>query len=225
MSLLLTLTLALSPTAHAAAPSLDAPLLQAGSPQVSAGVDAGRVQALAQGRLDAVSRCYRKALAADPSRFGQVAVRLSVQADGSVSASEVAGETLGDADAARCIAGVMGAVQLPAPGAEATVVQPFTMAPAPLTLLRGRLKKNLQACAAGVPAELASQADADPAWSDPELEVLARVDVSGGRALAIQLRHLAVLPPETVGCLSQALDLGPHQVGTAARYYRVSLSR
>ncbi len=70
--------------------------------------------------------CYEALLAQDPRAYGEVVVRFTVLADGSVPESEVLFATLSDAPAEACVAGVVKTLAFPGvTQAPISVVYPF----------------------------------------------------------------------------------------------------
>jgi len=72
--------------------------------------------------LDAASEratsCYTKALERDPYLYGEVLLRLELDAEGRVSQAESSMDTLGDQDLVGCVERLVQALHFPAPGGE-----------------------------------------------------------------------------------------------------------
>lgn len=198
----------------AAALAQDSPhVIAVGLPVVLGPLDAQVVQAGVESRLKAVDRCFAPALAADPGLFGHVRVKLTVGAGGEVASAALQDQTLGDEAVATCIAGVLQVVPLaPLQGAETALVSvPLLFTPAPVILPRSRLEERLTACTPGAVGDASSRT------------VLARVEVEGGRAVAVEIKRLALVDAQAEACVRQALELGPHRMGTGSRYYQWDL--
>lgn len=210
LALLLALALSLS---SSSALAQEGPVVSVGPPVVEGALQPDVVQGGVEERLKAVGRCYAQPLASTPGLYGHAVVRLAIGANGEVTSASLVEQTLGDQGLATCIAGVLQVVPLSSPpageGAEATV--PLLLTPAPVILPRKGLEQSLRACQTAL---------VGPDWSRT---VLARIDVEGGRATAVEVKRLGPLDEPWVACVSEALKIGPHRVGTASRWYQWEL--
>lgn len=191
----------------------EAPVLTVGQPVVLGPLDAAVVQAGVGQRLKAVERCYSPALATSPGLYGHVRVRLAIGADGQVASASLVDQTLGDETVATCIAGVLQVVPLAAgpAGSEAVATVPLLLTPAPVIVPRSKLEERLRACAPAAVGDASTRT------------VLARIDVDGGRATAVEVKRLALVDETALACVTQALQLGPHRMGTGSRWYQWDL--
>lgn len=99
-----------SPSAAAATPQ---PTASAGPNQPALSND--QIRDVIRAHPNEVQACYQQALARDPNRGGRVLVAFVIGTDGRVTRSEVRESTLGDAEAERCIAGVVSGLTFPRP--------------------------------------------------------------------------------------------------------------
>lgn len=189
------------------------PSVTVGFPDIEGPLDTAAVQEGVEKRRGAVERCYLPALTTSPGLYGQVRVRLAFGADGQVGSSTLVDQTLGDETVATCIAGVLQVVPLASPpaGAEASATVALRLTPLPTAQPRGKMAERLLEC--GPPG----------GTEDSARTVLARIDVDGGRATAIDLRSPQPLDETTIACLTQALQLGPHKTGVGSRWYQWEL--
>lgn len=199
----------------APAPALaqEGPVITVGQPVVLGPLDAAVVQAGVELRRNAIDRCYSPALATAPGLFGHVRVRLGIGADGQVASASLVDQTLGDQAVATCIAGVLQVVPLasaPA-GSEAVATVPLLLTPAPVIVPRSKLEERLRDCAPAAVGDASTRT------------VLARIDVDGGRATAVEVKRLALVDETALACVTQALQLGPHRMGTGSRWYQWDL--
>lgn len=208
----LALALALA-SGSSSALAQEGPVVSVGQPVVEGPLQPDVVKSGVEERLKAVGRCYAPALAAKPGLYGHVRVQLSFGANGEVASATVVDQTLGEEALATCVAGVLQVVPLTSPpdGAGAVATVPLALTPAPVILARKGLERSLRACAP------ASVGDASART------VLARIDVEGGRATAVEIKRLVPLDDTALACLIEALKVGPHRLGTASRWYQWDL--
>lgn len=190
------------------------PTTTTGTPVVLGALDVGAVDAAVQPQLDALHRCTLQALKQQPQLYGLVAVKLKVHDDGSVLDAQVRGSTLDRPAAEACMARALADLRVSVleGGRQAVAVVPVVLTPAPVITPRSRLQDRLAGCTDGQPAPAATTRT-----------VLARVDVVRGRADTVELQHLAEVDPTAADCIRDALELGPHRMGTGPRFYQWDL--
>ncbi len=89
------------------------------------------IQRVVRAHYDVIRDCYERALKRDPNAAGRVMVRMTIEADGSVSPAKVedAGSTLTDQDAVACVLKAFGDLKFPAPGHTVRIVYPIMFQP------------------------------------------------------------------------------------------------
>jgi TonB family protein len=81
-------------------------------------------------RLGGIKHCYEKRLKRDPELKGKIVIRFVIHPGGKVIEVEIAENTTGDSELARCIAATVKAIRFPsAEGGETSVTYPFILAP------------------------------------------------------------------------------------------------
>ena len=106
-------------SARAPAPQVNVGVVAVPAPEASSERD--RMGAALAGAP--VAACFERLIQRDPAAAGEVVVRVTVDAAGFVADSVPVFATLGDDEAARCVADAVRAVQLPAPSKPALVVE------------------------------------------------------------------------------------------------------
>ena len=99
---------------------------------ISAGMDPEVFRRIIGKRKSTIKVCYRKALAKDPKAQGDVKLKFTITPTGRVSAAEVLGSTLKDADAEECLVRTIQRLRFPVPpegGARVEVEYPFHFIP------------------------------------------------------------------------------------------------
>ena len=86
-----------------------------------------------QRRRASIRAAYEKALKRSPRLAGKLVIRLVIGANGRVTEASVVEDTIGDADLARAIVGVVRRFRFPRPSGGTTVEvrYPFVFAPGP----------------------------------------------------------------------------------------------
>ncbi len=109
----------------AAAPG---PMVRAGAPTPSGGLDKDIIRRLVKRNLGAIKRCYEQELERQPELAGKLTVTFVIGKNGAVASSQ--GDGL-DPTVASCVAGVILRIVFPAPtgGGSVTVNYPFVFAP------------------------------------------------------------------------------------------------
>jgi outer membrane biosynthesis protein TonB len=88
------------------------------------------IQKVIRRRLGGIKHCYEKRLKRNPELKGKIVIRFVVHPGGKVIEVEIADNTTGDSDLARCIASRVKAIRFPpADGGETSVTYPFILAP------------------------------------------------------------------------------------------------
>lgn len=92
---------------------------------------AARVVAAIKRKLGAIKACYERGLRRDPQLSGKLTMEFVVQPRGSVTGTRVTADTVGDAQVARCVGGVLGKLRfVPGPtGGSVTFAYPFVFSP------------------------------------------------------------------------------------------------
>ena len=104
------------------------PLVAMAPPRAIGGLDKSIIRRYIKQNLAKISYCYEHELLAHPDLAGQVEIHFFIQPDGSVKNSAGTGF---DGTVAQCVAGVIGAIELPRPGDGGVEVNyPFTFHPA-----------------------------------------------------------------------------------------------
>ena len=96
---------------------------------VDGSLDKNVIRRIVRSRVTEVRTCYFEGLKADPNAQGRVEVRFTVEPDGKVSASELKGSTLSDADVGACIAKLPLGWKFPTSDSATTVLYPFDLSP------------------------------------------------------------------------------------------------
>ena len=105
-------------------------IVKSQAPSVEGEMDPALVSKEVRARVGAVKACYERALRRQPSLSGQVKLAWVITAAGTVSDVELREDSMGDAEVAACIKGLVRRWRFVAPsGGSVEVVYPFTFQP------------------------------------------------------------------------------------------------
>jgi TonB family protein len=101
------------------------------APAVDGPLDPSLVAKEVRTRIGAIKACYERALKRQANLSGRVKIRWTIAAAGTVSHVEIEEDTVGDAEVASCMKGLVGRWRFVAPsGGSVEVVYPFIFEPA-----------------------------------------------------------------------------------------------
>lgn len=102
-----------------------------GDPVVSGGLTNQEVQAVIRANLNQIRHCYETLLQRSPNANGKIKVNFTIAASGSVSATSINSDTIGDSAMAGCVTGKIQRWKFPNPrgGQQVQVTYPFVFNP------------------------------------------------------------------------------------------------
>jgi TonB family protein len=101
------------------------------APTVDGPLDPSLVSKEVRTRIGAIKACYERALKRNPNLSGRVKMRWTITTAGTVTDVEIDEDTVGDAEVASCLKGLVGRWRFVAPsGGPVQVVYPFLFEPA-----------------------------------------------------------------------------------------------
>jgi pSer/pThr/pTyr-binding forkhead associated (FHA) protein/outer membrane biosynthesis protein TonB len=102
-----------------------------GDPVVSGGLTNQEVQAVIRANLNQIRHCYETLLQRSPNANGKIKVNFTISASGSVSATSINSDTIGDTNMAGCVTGKIVRWKFPTPrgGQQVQVTYPFVFNP------------------------------------------------------------------------------------------------
>jgi TonB family protein len=101
-------------------------MVKSGAPAVDGPLDPSLVAKEVRARIGVIKACYERALRRSPKLSGRVKVRWTITTAGTVSDVEIEGDSMGDAEVASCMKGLVRRWRFPAPsGGSVDVVYPF----------------------------------------------------------------------------------------------------